>query len=265
MDEAELNSVFNVIKTLPAIGYDSTQKYQLAVRRASAQAGGDLISPIRLNRKLFGGSTLEDLKKIFGGVKKEGVWKHGKSKSFKTDKEFLEALRAKKIDVKNPEEVLKGMPAVVTGSSKSDSYVLGGVNYMTSINKKGKLTSFVNDEHDLFKQKMPKGDRMFTVSTPIKVNLLTSKKPMPKVNKPKQIAAEKSMNKLKEYSGVDLSTPVPKGVTREQLSRIQAVANTPFKKNYSRVAMEAGLFGPGRAFKPLGRANTEATEPVQSR
>jgi len=263
LDEAELNSVFNVIKTLPAIGYDSTKKYQLAVRRSSAQAGGDLISPIMLNRRLFGGSTLDDLKKIFGGVKEKGVWKHGKSKSFKTDKEFLEALRAKKIDVKNPEEVLKGMPAVVTGSSKSDSYVLGGVNYMTSINKKGKLTSFVNDEHDLFKQKMPKGDRMFTVSTPIKVNLLTSKKPVPKVNKPKQIAAEKSMNKLKEYSGVDLSTPVPKGVTREQLSRIQAVANTPFKKDYSRVAIEAGMFGPGRASKPLGRADTDPDRMIE--
>ena len=252
LNEAELNSVFNVIKTLPEIGYDSTKKYQLAVRRSHAQAGGDLESPIRLNRKLFGGSTLKDLKEIFGGVKEKGVWKHGKSKSFKTDKEFLDALQAKKIGVQNPEEVLKGMPAVVTGSTKSDSYVLGGVNYMTSINKKGKLTSFVNDEHDLFNIKLPKGDRMFTVSTPIKINLLTDKKLVSKVNKPKQTATKKSMNKLREYSGVDLSTPVPKGVTREQLSRIQAVADTPFKKNYSRVIAE-GLFTGGRAGKPFIR------------
>ena len=123
---------------------------------------------------------------------------------------------------------------------------------MTSINKKGKLTSFVNDEHDLFNIKLPKGDRMFTVSTPIKINLLTDKKLVSKVNKPKQTATKKSMNKLREYSGVDLSTPVPKGVTREQLSRIQAVADTPFKKNYSRVIAE-GLFTGGRAGKPFIR------------
>jgi hypothetical protein len=154
----DFNAVFDEIKRVQKV--DPRKNYQMTVRRTNTQAAGNL-DRFAYKRPIFGGSTVTDLKKnVFKGNK------------FKTDKEFLEALQANKVGVRNPEEVLKGRPAIVTGAVKSDAWELGGVNYMTAIKKDGTLVSFMNDEHDLFKMKLPKGDRMINVSTPITIDLL---------------------------------------------------------------------------------------------
>jgi hypothetical protein len=155
----DLNSVFREMSKKDIQNINPKKKYQMTVRRPVTQAAGNLSQ--MFNKPVFGGLTGGQMKNVFKGNK------------FKTDKEFLEALQANKVGVRNPEGVLKGRPAIVTGSMLvSDARELGGVNYMTAIKKDGTLVSFMNDEHDLFKMKLPKGDRMINVSTPITIDLL---------------------------------------------------------------------------------------------
>lgn len=192
-----------------------------------------------------------------------------KGNKFKTDKDFLEALQANNISVRNPEEVLKGRPAIVTGSVKSDAFELGGVNYMTALKKDGTLVSFMNDEHDLFKLKLPKGDRMMNISTPITVDLLKKgdapQRVSPKVASSKESLAQAKKTKAKEveaelskYPGVDTKLKTPVGLSKAQFYAIQAVANMkPDNPDYSRILMEAGIATPLRAAKPLVRQEEE--------
>lgn len=257
----DLNSVFDEIKKVQKV--NPNKKYQMTVRRPHTQAAGNLNRYVYSGR-IFGGETLAGLRKIFDG------------KPFKTNKEFLDALKNKGIGVRNPEEVLKGRPAIVTGSVKSDARELGGINYMTAIKKEGTLSSFMNDEHDLFIMKAPKADRMLSVSTPIVVDilqkgeksdlikkskdkeLLKAIKNEPSLRASKQTRAKQIQQELAKYPGVDTSLKTPPGMTREQFYAVQAVAKMkPSKRDYSRISKEAGLFTPLRAAKVTVRQEEE--------
>lgn len=251
----DFNAVFDEIKRVQKV--DPRKNYQMTVRRTNTQAAGNL-DRFAYKRPIFGGSTVTDLKKnVFKGNK------------FKTDKEFLEALQANKVGVRNPEEVLKGRPAIVTGSVKSDARELGGVNYMTAIKKDGTLVSFMNDEHDLFKMKLPKGDRMMNVSTPITIDLLkkadSPQRVSPKVARSKEtlsesrkVKAKEVQEKLSKYPGVDTSLKTPAGMTKAQFYAVQAVGNMrPDNPDYSRILKDVGLFGPTRAARAVLRPEEE--------
>ena len=251
----DLNSVFREMSKKDIQNINPKKKYQMTVRRPVTQAAGNL-SRI-FNKPVFGGLTGGQMKKVFNG------------KKFKTDKEFLEALQANKVGVRNPEEVLKGQPAIVTGSFKSDAFELGGVNNMTAIKKEGTMTSFVNDEHDLTYMKAPGADRMISVSTPITFDLLMKGDGVKKVSK-KVLDAEEArrisrtnkaddiVNNLSKLPGVDSSLPVPPGMSRPQFLLIQAAASAkPKSKDYSRILKDVGLFGPTRAARAVLRPEEE--------
>ena len=249
LTKKDLNSVFDEMSKVWKI--NPKKNYQMTVRRSNTQAAGNLDN-FAYKRPIFGGSSLTDLKKnVFKG------------KKFKSNKEFLESLQANKVGVRNPEEVLKGSPAIVTGHVTSDAVELGGVNYMTSIKKDGTLVSFVSDEHDLKFMKLPKGDRMMNVSTPITIDILQKKgKPQrlsSAVKTSKETLLEAKRTKAKEvvaelskYPGVDTSLKTPPGMTKAQFYAVQAVANMrPDNPDYSRILKEVGMFTPLRAAKPL--------------
>jgi hypothetical protein len=251
LTKQDFNSVFDEISKVWKV--DPKKTNQMVVRRTNTQAAGNLDN-FAYKRPIFGGSTLTDLKKnVFKG------------KKFESNKEFLEALQANKVGVKNPEEVLKGRPAIVSGSVKSDAMELGGVNYMTAIKKDGTLVSFVSDEHDLFKMKLPKADRMMTVSTPITIDILKkkgkAKRLSPTVRKSQETLLETRRAKSKEvvaelskYPGVDASLPTPSGMSKAQFYATQAIANmSSDHPDYSRLIKEAGMFAPLRAARPLGK------------
>ena len=226
------------------------KKYQMTVRRPNTQAAGT-IGRI-YNKPIFGGLTGGQLsKKVFKG------------KPFKSNEEFLKALQANKVNVKNPEAVLKGEPAIVTGSFRSDAFELGGVNNMTAVKKDGRMVSIINDEHDLGPLKAPRAQRMISVSTPITFDLLKKEGKVKRVSstvakaegarkverQTKAIDIEKKLGKL---PNVDASLPVPPGMTRAQFLLIQAAATTkPGKKDYSRLLKDAGIFTPIRSAKPF--------------
>ena len=251
LTKKDFNSVFNEIKKIQNV--DPNKNYQMTVRRTNTQAAGNLDQYV-FSRPIFGGSTLNNLKKnVFKG------------KKFKTNKDFLKALNENKIKVRNPDEILKGQPAIVTGSVKSDAYELGGVNYMTAIKKDGNLISFMNDENDLFKLKLPNADRMLSISTPITVDILKKenkvKRLSPKVSssqknlkEAKNIKSKEVEKKLSKYPGVDTTLKTPQGMTKAQFYAVQAVANMkPSNPDYSRLLKEVGLAAPLRASKPLAR------------
>jgi hypothetical protein len=193
-----------------------------------------------------------------------------------TTKDFLKKLKENNIHVLNEREMLKGIkegrdvPAVITGSAKTDAYELGGANYMTAINKDGKAITIVNDEHDLGKFKLPLADRYMNVSEPIVTDLtgkkITTKKQAKKkaeLTAEKDIATENAIKKYEEIDGVKVRElnakgkyeylPLPAGFKRhEQWARTQAVAKVrPSHKDYSRLSKEVGQFAPMRVAKPL--------------
>lgn len=251
----DLNSVFREMSKKDIQNINPKKKYQMTVRRPVTQAAGNLSQ--MFNKPVFGGLTGGQMKKVFNG------------KKFKTDKEFLESLQANKVGVRNPEEVLKGQPAIVTGSFKSDAFELGGVNNMTAIKKDGTMTSFVNDEHDLTFMKAPGADRMISVSTPITFDLLMKGDGVKKVSK-KVLDAEEArrverktkakdvIEKLSKLPGVDPSLKVPPGMSTPQFLLIQAAAAAkPESKDYSRILKDVGLFGPTRTARAVLKSDDE--------
>ena len=247
----DLNSVFKHIGSKDIQNINPGKNYQMTVRRSNTQAAGNLDN-FAFQRPIFGGSTVADLRKnVFKG------------KKFKSNEEFLEALQAHKVGVRNPEEVLKGRPAIVTGNVNSDAVELGGVNYMSSIKKDGTLVSFMSDEHDLFKMKLPKGERMISISTPITIDILKKKDKVKRISskvarsqktllEAKRSKAKEVIEELSKYPGVDITLPTPKGMTKAQFYAIQAVANmSPANPDYSRILKDVGMFAPVRAAKTI--------------
>jgi len=249
-----LDSMFKETSAVQNI--NPKKNYQMTVRRPHTQAAGT-IGRI-YNKEIFGGYTGGQLaKKVFKG------------KPFKSNEEFLKALKENRVGVRNPKAVLKGEPAIVTGNFASDSFELGGVNAMTAIKKDGKITSIISDEHDIGRVKAPGADRMISVSTPITLDLLKTegkaKRVSSKVAKAeearrlerqgKKIEIETELGKL---PGVDTSLKVPSGMSRPQFYLIQAAAKAkPGTKDYERLAKEVATFAPLRVIQELRRQEQE--------
>jgi len=194
-------------------------------------------------------------------------------KGFGSTKAFLKKLDETGLKILNRDEMLKGIkegkdvPAVITGSAKTDAYEIGGANYMSAISKKGEVTTIVNDEHDLLGKygKLPGADRYMNVSEPIVIDLFGIKEPTIKQLK----AQSKSKTKLdrnrkealEEYNkipGVDTSGKLPVGFkTKEQWGRAQAVALKEAPKDYSRLGREVVASAPLRVGKEKKRQEEE--------
>jgi hypothetical protein len=251
-----VEEIFKSIKTFPAIGYDASKNYQMNIRRVHTGSAGELDPG--LSTKLYSKNSisLSDIKKsVFPSEKKY------------TNKGFLEALQKTGLNVLNPKQVLKGKPAVITGSMKTDAYEIGGANYMTSINKKGEVTTIMNDEHDLLGKVFPGGERYMNVSEPIVVDLAKTKqttvkqaKAKDKLKKEKNEASKKAIENYKRIApDIDISGTLPAGFkTKEQWARAQAVALAKSPDDYTRLMKEVG-------FVPTRIAKTSQTEQENKR
>jgi hypothetical protein len=284
LPEEEISGIFKQIEKVQKI--DPNKKYQMNIRRVYTQSAGNLDPGMQ--SKVFGGQSLENIQNTLFPIKfNSKTSKIINPEPYKDNEEFLTALQKAEVRILNPEEVLKGKAAVVTGSGKSDAFELGGVNYMSSISKDGKVVTIVNDEHDLFSTpaplkkyfktdaigKLPGADRYMNVSEPIvkeliksKIDATTKKQAAKKISlaTQKKTSSDKAIEEYKKISSVDVSGPMPVGFkTIEQWARIQAVANLkPDKKDYSRLKKEA-LTGFGvRAGKSLLRPEEQQEEPT---
>jgi hypothetical protein len=270
-----VEEIFKQIKTLPAIGYNPKKNYQMNIRRAHTGSAGKLEK--RPQARLFysdkigkeGRASLVDIKNsVFLRYPTEAS-KKKKLQGFNTDKEFLEALDKTGIKILNRDEVLKGKPAVITGDATTDAFEIGGANYMTAIDKRGKVTQIVNDEHDLLSRKIPKtnievgklpgADRFMNVSEPIVLDLINpakkttniQKKAKDKLKKQKDEAADAAIEQYLKIPGVDISGPLPAGFkSHEQWARVQAIAKIqPDHPDYSRLIKEATIGSPTRVVR----------------
>ena len=286
-----VNEIFKQIRTLPAIGFNRNKNYQMNIRRVATQSAGQLDPGMKAQiysvakktkKEKDSKMSLQNIKDtIFfkkiekkvrnpetGRLKKDPTQTKVVPIKYTSDIEFLEALDNAGLRVLNRDAVLKGKPAILTGSAKTDAYELGGVNYMTAINKDGKVTSILNDEHDLLGGKIPRtnievgklpgGDRYMNVSEPITYDLLKDKKLTTKQKKLKsKLAKEKkkaAKNAIKNYEkipGVITEGKVPEGFkSRENWIRAQAVALIePTKKDWSRIQKDVGIHAPLRIGK----------------
>ena len=287
LPKEDISGIFKQIEKVQKV--NPNKNYLMNIRRAYTQSAGNLDPGIK--SKVLGGKSFEDLQvELFPTSFNSKSNKIIYPKPYKNNKDFLEALQKIKIGVLNPEEVLKGRSAIVTGSGKSDAFELGGVNYMSSISKDGKVVTIVSDEHDLFGTpaglqkviktdsvgKLPGADRYMNVSEPMVKELVQSKQAATttkQASKKLSLADQKksAVNQaLKEYEkipGVDISGTKPVGFrTNEQWARTQAVANLkPTSKDYSRLYKETGISIPVRASKPLLREEEEETIPQRKR
>lgn len=276
LPKEEISGIFKQIEKVQNI--DPNKKYLMNIRRVYTHSAGKLDPGMQ--SKVFGGQSLKNIQNTVFPIKSN-------PKPYKDNEKFLTALQKAGVRVLNPEEVLKGKAAVVTGSGKSDAFELGGVNYMSSISKNGKVVTIVNDEHDLFSTpaslkkyfktdaigKLPGADRYMNVSEPIvkeliksKIEATTKKQAAKKISlaTQKKTSSDKAIEEYKKISSVDISGPMPAGMkTKEQWARIQAVANLkPDKKDYSRLKKEA-LIGFGvRAGKSLLKPEEQQEEPT---
>ena len=251
LNDTNLNAVFREF-TGPGIqNVKEGENVRMVIRNANASASGNLWQG--MSKRVFGGQTLGDMKKVFNG------------KPFKTNEDLLKALDEKNVGVRNREGVLKnGEDPIVTGSSHTDAYDLGGVNYMTVVHKNGTMTSFVNDEHDVFAVKAPLGDRLVAVSTPLHIDIFNKKRRGRGVQKALdaaniETAAKRQTveNVMETIHGVDPSKKVPKGMSKAQHMTAQAVAKMePQKRGAAEVSFNVmnALF---KAGKPVSRSEDE--------
>lgn len=259
IDKKDMVAMFDQIKTMQNM--DPTKPYQMNIRRANTGSAGN-IDP-GMKKMVYRSTTAEkgvaDLN--LTGIKNSVF----SGKAFTSDKKFLDKLQEAGVRVLNPEEVLKGRAAIIKGSAKTDAYEMGGVGVVTSIDKKGKVVSIVNDEHDLFNLKLPGGDRYMNVSTPLVYELVkdktgaTSATQKAAKNKLSSSKAKATQKATKEYESilkdlnVDIAEKVPEGFgSREQYLRALTVANLkPSHKDYSRLVKDFGIGAPTRAARAV--------------
>lgn len=294
-----VEEIFKQIKTLPAIGYNPKKNYQMNIRRTHTGSAGKLEKGPQA--RLFysnkigkeGRASLVDIKNsVFTRTKNSPGKRYLKPtkkdknptmlQGYNNDKEFLEALDKTGINILNRDEVLKGKPAIITGDGTTDAYELGGVNYMTAISKRGKITQIVNDEHDVISRKIPKtdievgklpgADRFMNVSEPIVYDLINPTKKATDIQKDAKAAlkAQKESAELaaiaeyekipgvkvrefNEKTGKYKYLPKPVGFkSYEQWARVQAVAKVqPTNKDYSRLIKDATIGSPTRVVRAL--------------
>ena len=232
-------------------------------------------SPKPLVRQRY--ASLEDIKKNVFMRPVKGYKNKTELRGYNSSKEFLDALDKTGIEILNRRAMIEGIkegkdiPAVITGSAKTDAWEIGGANYMTAINRRGQVTTIVNDEHDLLGKygKLPGADRYMNVSEPIVVDLIKGKTPTvwqkgakKAAGRRKEKAVEQAIDRYEEIPGVKVRELTDKGKyedillpagfdTKEQWARAQAVAKVkPTQKDWSRLNREI-MFGPMRAAKPI--------------
>jgi hypothetical protein len=283
----DIQGIFKQISKVQRMNPKKT--YQMNIRRTHTQSAGT--TDHTMSGKIF--KTIDGKEVNLNNIK-ESVF--SSKKPYTSDKKFLESLEETGLNILNPNEVLKGRAAIITGSGKTDAWELGGVNYMTAINKKGKVTTIVNDEHDLFGTparlqkviktdsigKLPGADRYMNVSSPLTYDLINTKKMTPKqkaakkkLDNRKKEASKEALERYESIDGVNIKDvegkdlPVPLGFgTKEQWARAQAVANLkPTSKDYSKFYKDAKpeIAIPVRASKPLLREEEEETIPQRKR
>jgi|TARA_R110001606_G_scaffold85440_2_gene193760 hypothetical protein len=264
LDVKTINAVFDQIKKIQNV--DPKKAYRMAIRRPSTQSSGNLNN--LTGPAMFGGKGLNNLKQVFN----TGV-------PFKTNKGLLAGLKAKGIRVTNADLVLKNdVPPIITGSKHSDAYELGGVNYMTVVQKDGRTVSFMNDGNDLaglpatrvtkkIEFQAPLADRMMSVSTPIHFDLMNRgtkprgvKQALNKLADEKRVIAdnvESTMAKL----GVDVTEKIPKGtvLNRAQFATIKGIAEATGEKTWKPVAANYVKSGV-RMAKPINRGFQNSPE-----
>ena len=273
IDKKDMVAMFDQVKTMQRM--DPTKPYQMNIRRANTGSAGNIDPGMKgmVYRSTTAEKGVADLN--LAGIK-NSVFSSGKT--FTSDKKFLDKLQESGVRVLNPEEVLKGRAAIIKGSSKTDAYEMGGVGVVTSIDKKGKIVSIVNDEHDLFNLKLPGGDRYMNVSTPLVYELVkdktgatsaTQKAAKTRLSSSKTKAVKEATKKyesiLKDLN-VDIAEKVPQGFgSREQYLRALTVANLkPSHKDYSSLVKDFGIGAPTRAARAvLGTEEEEEVVEVQ--
>lgn len=272
IDKKDMVAMFDQIKTIQNM--NPTKPYQMNIRRANTGSAGNIDPGMKgmVYRSTRAEKGVADLN--LTGIKNSVF----SGKAFTSDKKFLDKLQEAEVKVLNPEEVLKGRAAIIKGSAKTDAYEMGGVGVVTSIDKKGKVVSIINDEHDLFNLKLPGGDRYMNVSTPLVYELVkdktgatsaTQKAAKTKLSSSKTKATEKAVEKyesiLKDLN-VEIAEKVPVGFgSREQYLRTLTVANLkPSHKDYSRLVKDFGIGMPTRAARAvLGTEEEEEVVEVQ--
>lgn len=259
IDKKDMVAMFDEIKTMQRM--DPTKPYQMNIRRAHTGSAGNIDPGMKgmVYRSTTAEKGVADLN--LTGIKNSVF----SGKAFTSDKKFLDKLQEAGVRVLNPEEVLKGRAAIIKGSAKTDAYEMGGVGVVTSIDKKGKVVSIVNDEHDLFNLKLPGGDRYMNVSTPLVYELVKNKTDVTsatqeaaknKLSSSKTKATKEATKKyesiLKDLN-VDIAEKVPEGFgSREQYLRALTVANLkPSHKDYSRLVKDFGIGAPTRAVRAV--------------
>ena len=220
-----------------------------------------------------GKASLLDIKEAIFTKPIGGASEKTEFKSFNSSEAFLKKLDETGLKILNRDEMLKGIkegkdvPAVITGSAKTDAYEIGGANYMSAISKKGEVTTIVNDEHDLLGKygKLPGADRYMNVSEPIVIDLFGVKAPtatqVKAKSKSKTQLDKNRKEALEEYNkipGVDTSGKKPVGFkTKEQWGRAQAVALKEAPKDYTRLSREVVASAPLRVGKEKKRQEEE--------
>jgi len=271
VDKKDMVAMFDQVKKMQRM--DPTKPYQMNIRRANTGSAGNIDPGMKgmAYRSTTAEKGVTDLN--LTGIKNSVF----SGKTFTSDKKFLDKLQEAGVRVLNPEEVLKGRAAIIKGSAKTDAYEMGGVGVVTSIDKKGKVVSIVNDEHDLFNLKLPGGDRYMNVSTPLVYELVkdktgatsaTQKAAKNKLSTSKTKAVDKATKKyesiLKDLN-VDIAEKVPEGFgSREQYLRALTVANLkPSHKDYSRLVKDFGIGAPTRAARAILGTEEEEEEVIE--
>ena len=271
VDKKDMVAMFDQVKKMQRM--DPTKPYQMNIRRANTGSAGNIDPGMKgmAYRSTTAEKGVTDLN--LTGIKNSVF----SGKTFTSDKKFLDKLQEAGVRVLNPEEVLKGRAAIIKGSAKTDAYEMGGVGVVTSIDKKGKVVSIVNDEHDLFNLKLPGGDRYMNVSTPLVYELVknktgatsaTQKAAKNKLSTSKTKAVDKATKKyesiLKDLN-VDIAKKVPVGFgSREQYLRALTVANLkPSHKDYSRLVKDFGIGAPTRAARAILGTEEEEEEVIE--
>ena len=264
--------MFDQIKKMQSM--DPTKPYQMNIRRAHTGSAGNIDPGMKgmAYRSTAAEKGVTDLN--LTGIKNSVF----SGKTFTSDKKFLDKLQEAGVRVLNPEEVLKGRSAIIKGSAKTDAYEMGGVGVVTSIDKRGKVVTLVNDEHDLFTHlKLPGGDRYMNVSTPLVYELVkdktgatsaTQKAAKTKLSSSKTKAVKEATEKyesiLKDLN-VNIAEKVPEGFgSREQYLRTLTVANLkPSHKDYSRLVKDFGIGMPTRASRAVLGTEEEEEEVIE--
>ena len=259
-----VDQIFKQIKNVQK--YNPKKNTQMDIRRVHTGSAGELDPGMSARMYPSSGigkdgmASLSDMKKEIFSKPIGGESKGFESRTYKTNEDFLKRLDEKGIKILNRDEMVRGIeegrnvPAIITGSAKTDAYDIGGANYMTAISKDGKSVTVMNDQHDMLGQTIPGTDRLFTISEPIVLDLGGNKamtkvqtKAKTKLKDQKDMASKEALEDYTKIPGVDISGPLPVGFkTKEQWARAQAVVLSTADKDYSRLIKEATIATPTR-------------------